>query len=163
MVMMNILKIKSVMFLFAFLCIMSCSKTNTEPSIDAALLVGKWKDSGYVEKLTITDNGKTAIVDRSVKGTNDIIEFKADGKVDYYGAIFTYSIAGSILTFKSGNTSYNYTISKVDSKQLVLTFTKEQFYNYLPSIYNVKDVEYIDYQNKKPKITAFEYSESFVK
>jgi hypothetical protein len=149
--------------ILSLLFIVSCSKTNQEPSIDVALLVGKWKDSGYVEKLTITDNGKTSIVDRSVKGSNDIIEFKADGKVNYYGSVFDYSVAGSLLTFKIGNISYDYTISKVDSKQLVLTFTKDQFYAYLPSIYTTKDAEYIDYQNKKSKITAFEYSESFVK
>jgi hypothetical protein len=152
-----------ILVILSLFFIMSCSKTNQEPQIDSALLVGKWKDSGYVEKLTITDNGKTAIVDRSVKGTNDIIEFKADGTVNYYGNTFKYSISGSTLIFTTGSITYDYTIAKADGKVLILTFTKDQFYKYLPSIYDVKDVEYIDYQNKKSKITTFEYSESFVK
>ena len=153
---------KKIIFALIFLGILSCSKTE-EPSISPTLLIGKWKDSGYVEKFTVTENGKNTIINNSIPGSSEIVEFKTDGTVNYYGNVLKYSISGSTLTFSSGSTTYDYTIAKADGKALVLTFTKDQFYKHLPFIYDLKDPEYIDYQNKKSKITAFEYSESFVK
>ena len=153
---------KKIIFALIFLGILSCGKTE-EPSISPTLLVGKWKDSGYVEKLTITENGKSTVINNSISGSSEIVEFKTDGTVNYYGNVLKYSISGSTLTFNSGSLTYDYNIAKADGKALVLTFTKDQFYKHLPFIYDLKDAEYIDYQNKKNKITAFEYSESFVK
>jgi hypothetical protein len=154
---------KNIIFALAFLGIISCSKTTEEPSVSSTLLIGKWKDNGYVEKFTITENGKNTIINNSIPASSETIEFKTDGTVNYYGSVFKYNIAGSTLTFSSGSTTYDYTIAKADGKVLTLTFTKDQFYKYLPSIYDVKGPEYIDYQNKKSKITTFEYSENFVK
>ena len=153
---------KKIIFALIFLGILSCGKTE-EPSISPTLLIGKWKDIGYVEKFTVTENGKNTIINNSIPGSSEIVEFNNDGTVDYYGNAFKYSISGSTLTFSNSSITYDYKIAKADGKTLVLTFTKDQFYKHLPSIYDLKDAEYIDYQNKKSKITAFEYSESFVK
>ena len=151
---------KSLFFLFAFFVIVSCKKKTDE--ITPSSLIGKWKDNGTIGKLTGTDNGKAVSYDLNVPASSLIVEFKDDGTALVDGDPLKYKLTGSILTLTISSFSFDYTVSKISATELVLSFTKEQYYKYVDFSFDPTSNDYKLIQNIKSNAVV-DYKENYVK
>lgn len=157
----NVLTNKNLLFIFVLFLIVSCSKKSDE--VTPALLTGKWKHNGITGKITYPDaNGKSTTTDISEAADNSIIEFKPDGTVLIDGDIGKYTLSGSNLTIGEGTQSVTFT-AKVSGSNLTLSFTKDQFFQFVTLIGDPNDPDVQTLLALKTKITAFEYNTNYVK
>ena len=156
----KVLIIKNLLFVFALIFMVNCSKKTDE--VTPASLIGKWKDNGTIGKLTGTDNGKAVSYDLGVPASSIIVEFKDDGTALVDGDALKYKLVGSILTLTINSISFDYTISKISATELVLSFTKEQYYKYTDFALDPTSSDYKLIQNIKSNAVV-EYKENYLK
>ena len=149
---------RNLLFLLALTFIVSCSKKTDE--VTPSLLTGKWKQNGVTGKVSYTEQGKTISNDINEAADNTIIEFKADGTGTLEGDAITYKTSGSILTVFLGTQSIEFT-SRVNGNNLVLGFTKDQFFKFIDLLGDPTDPDVIAL--KKLSFTEFTYNINYVK
>ena len=157
----NVLITRNLLFIFAFfLIVVSCKKSD---EVTPKLLSGKWKQNGITGKLTYPDaNGKSITNDINEPADNSIIEFRADGTVVIDGNTGKYTLSGTNLTIGEGSQSVTF-IAKVNGANLTLSFTKDQFFQFITLIGDPNDPDVQTLLAFKSKITAFEYNQNYVK
>jgi hypothetical protein len=155
----NKLIIKSLVLLLVLAFMMGCSKSN---EVSPSSLAGKWKQNGTTWKVTVNQNGKATTEDLSQAADNSILEIKADGTAILDGDAVTYKTSGSTITFTDGTNSLVYNI-KVNGNSLTLSFTKDQFYQFLKDFYDTNDPDVADWATLKPLITDFIFDVNYVK
>jgi hypothetical protein len=156
----NLMIFRNLLFVSAIFFVFSCKKSD---EVTPASLVGKWKDNGTVGKISGTDNGKPVSYDLGAAVSSTVVEFKSDGTVDLGGGIIIkYVLSGSILTFSGNGLSFDYTVSKVSATELVLSFTKDQYYKYVDVLGDPNDDDVKTIQRLKSTATV-EYKENYVK
>jgi hypothetical protein len=162
----NVFTHRSLLFIFALFLIASCSKKTDEVTPNSAI-IGKWKNNGIVGKITGTNAGKPIGYDLSENADATTLEFKTDGSIALTSPLgsgsLKYVLSNSILTMTlSGGQTLEYTLVKVDTKELVLSFTKEQYYKYVDGFYDPADIDTKAIQSIKSNAVV-EYTESYVK
>ncbi len=162
----NLMIFRNLLFISGLFFAFSCSKKADEITPNTAI-ISKWKNNGIVGKITGTASGKAIGYDLTESADDTVLEFKADGSIAITSSAgsgsLKYVLSNSILTMTFTNGKVlNYTLVSVDTKELVLTFTKEQFYKYIDDFYDAASTDAKAIQSIKSN-AVLEYKESYTK
>ncbi len=151
--------------ILSLLFIVSCSKKDEAVTPSTSTLTGKWNHKATTGKLTYTSNGQTKTLDLNDGADGSTIEFKADGIVIYEGNQVKYTITGTsaVLNYGTGLPTIDFTISKLTSSEMTLSFTKDQFIKYMERYYDTTDATTRDILKNKATATLPDYTVSYAK
>jgi hypothetical protein len=161
----NLFIIKSVGSVLALVLILSCSKKDEAITPSTSTLAGKWKHNGSVGKLTFTSSGTTKIIDLNDTADGSIIEFKADGTALFEGEAVKYTVAGTAvsLNYGTGKPTIDFTVSKLTSTEMTITYTKDQVIKYIERYYDTTDSDIRELLKNKAAATLSEYTVNYIK
>jgi hypothetical protein len=161
----NLFIIKSVVSIFALVLILSCSKKDEAITPSTSTLAGKWKHNGSVGKLTFTSSGTTKVVDLNDTADGSIIEFKSDGTALFEGEAVKYTVTGTAvsLNFGTGKPTIDFTVSKLTSTEMTISYTKDQVIKYIERYYDTTDADIRELLKNKATATLSEYTVNYIK
>jgi hypothetical protein len=161
----NLMIFRNLLFIATLFFVFSCKKSDEVTPSTA--IIGKWKNNGVVGKITGTNTGKSIGYDLTESADATILDFKADGSIAITSpsgsGSLKYTLSNSILTMTLPNgQTLEYTLVKVDTKELVLSFTKDQYYKYVDGFYDPASTDTKAIQSIKSNAVV-EYTENYLK
>ncbi len=155
-----------ILLLFLMLPLITCcSKKDEAVTPSTSTLTGKWKHKESIGKLTFTSGGRT--VELPLGGTNDgsTIEFLANGTALFEGESVKYTVTGMSvsLNYGIGKPTIDFTVSKLTTSAMAISFTKDQTFKYIERYYDTTDASIRDLLKNKATATLSEYTVNYIK
>ena len=161
----NLLISQKLIFIITLLFVMSCSKKDETVTPSTSTLTGKWKHKESVGKLTFTAAGRT--IELPFGDTNDgsVIEFMANGTALFEGESVKYTVTGTAisLNYGTGKPTIDFTVSKLTSSEMTISFTKDQTFKYIERYYDTTDPDIRELIKNKATATLTEYTINYIK
>lgn len=144
---------------------MSCSKKDEAISPSNATLTGNWKHSSSVGKLTFTSGGLSKVVDLNDNADGSIIEFMSNGTALFEGESVKYTVTGKevSLNYGTGKPTIDFTVSKLTSSEMTISYTKDQCFKYIERYYDTTDPDIRELIKNKSTATLSEYTVNYTK
>ena len=161
----NSLITKSVISIFTLVVIMSCNKKNEDVTSLTSTLTGKWKHKESIGKLTYTSGGKTTELPFGETNDGSVIEFMANGTALFEGESVKYTVLGTAvsLNYGTGKPTIDFTVSKLTSSEMTISFNKDQTFKYIEKYYDTNDPETRELLNNKASAILTEYTINYNK
>lgn len=161
----NSLTFQRLLFVAILLFVMGCSKKDEAVTPSTSTLTGKWKHKESVGKLTSTVGGKTVELPFAEKEDGSIIEFMANGTALFEGESVKYTVTGTAvsLNYGTGKPTIDFTVSKLTSSEMTISFTKDQTFKYIERYYNTTEPEIRELIKNKATATLTEYTINYTK
>ena len=144
---------------------MSCSKKDEPVTPSTSTLTGKWKHKESIGKLTFTTGGNTKVVDLNATADDSSIEFMANGTALFEGESVKYTVTGTAvsLNYGTGKPTIDFTISKLTSSEMTVSFTKDQTFKYIERYYDTTDSDIRELIKNKATAILTEYTITYTK
>ncbi len=161
----RLLIIQRFIFVATLLFMMSCNKKDEAITPSTSTLTGKWKHKESVGKLTFTSGGKTVELPFGEKEDGSIIEFKADGAALFEGESVRYTVTGTAvsLNYGAGKPTIDFTVSRLTSSEMAISFNKDQTFKYIERYYDTNDATIRELLKNKASATLTEYTINYTK
>jgi hypothetical protein len=144
---------------------MSCNKKNEDVTSLTSTLTGKWKHKESIGKLTYTSGGKKTELLFGETNDGSVIEFMANGTALFEGESVKYTVLGTAvsLNYGTGKPTIDFTVSKLTSSEMTISFNKDQTFKYIEKYYDTNDPETRELLNNKASAILTEYTINYNK
>lgn len=161
----KILIIQRFIFVAMLLFMLSCSKKDEAITPSTSTLTGKWKHKESIGKLKFTSGGRTVELPLEDKDDGSIIEFMANGTALFEGESVKYTVTGTAvsLNYGTGKPTIDFTVSKLTSSEMTISFTKDQTFKYIERYYDTTEPDIRDLIKNKASATLTEYTVNYTK
>jgi hypothetical protein len=161
----KLLIIQRFTFIAVLFFIISCSKKDEAVTPSNSTLTGKWKHKESVGKLTFTSGGRTVELPFAEVNDGSIIEFMANGTALFEGESVKYTVTGTAvsLNYGTGKPTIDFTVSKLTSSEMTISFNKDQTFKYIERYYDTTEPEIRDLIKNKATATLTEYTINYTK
>lgn len=139
---------------------MSCNKKIEDIIPSTSTLTGKWKHKESIGKLTYTSGGKTTELPFGEINDGSVIEFMANGTALFEGKSVKYTVLGAAisLNYGTGKPTIDFTVSKLTSSEMTISFNKDQNFKYIERYYDTNDPDTRELLKNKASAIPTEYT-----
>lgn len=161
----NSLITKSVISIFTLVLIMNCNKKIEDVTPSTSTLTGKWKHKESIGKLTYISGGKTTELPFGETNDGSVIEFMANGTALFEGESVKYMVIGTAvsLNYGTGKPTIDFTVSKLTSSEMTISFNKDQTFKYIERYYDTNDPDTRELIKNKATAILTEYTINYTK
>ena len=161
----NSLITKSVISIFTLVLIMNCNKKIEDVTPSTSTLTGKWKHKESIGKLMFTSGGRAVELPLGDKDDGSTIEFMANGTALFEGESLKYTVTGTAisLNYGTGKPTIDFTISKLTSSEMTISFNKDQTFKYIERYYDTNDPDTRELIKNKATAILTEYTINYTK
>ena len=144
---------------------MSCNKKIEDIIPSTSTLTGKWKHKESIGKLTYTSGGKTTELPFGEINDGSVIEFMANGTALFEGKSVKYTVLGAAisLNYGTGKPTIDFTVSKLTSSEMTISFNKDQNFKYIERYYDTNDPDTRELLKNKASAIPTEYTINYNK
>lgn len=144
---------------------MSCNKKIEDITPSTSTLTGRWKHKESIGKLTYTSGGKTTELPFGEINDGSVIEFMANGTALFEGESVKYTVLGAAisLNYGTGKPTIDFTVSKLTSSEMTISFNKDQNFKYIERYYDTNDPDTRELLKNKASAIPTEYTINYNK